>query len=154
MTPLTVFLIIALVGALIVIAILASPQQREERERKAIVKAKGTGYRAFMTDAECQLEYKEHKPSVSAAVLSKLKKIQRKYLEGEGIVKFQNLAGVSHHGNYIEGYSLRVRVKVGKNYRVICFTYNKLGKFYSIQDTDLHAKCGYMGEKGDFICSY
>jgi hypothetical protein len=154
MTPLTVFLIIALIGALVVIAILLSPARQEEIKRKATIKAKGTGYRALMTDAECQIEYEAHKPSVSAAVLSKLKKIQRKYLEGEKIVSFQNIAGVSHHGQYIEGYSLRVRVRIGDNYRVICFSYNKLGKFYSIQDTDLHAKCGYMGEKGDFICSH
>jgi len=142
------FLVTALIVAIIVIIILAvqnSPEAKKEIElsRKANKKK-----RFFMTDGECQKEFEAHKPNVSASVLSKLKKIQRLYLEGQGVIQFQNLAGC----DIGQGYSLRVRVKKGENYRVICFSYNTSGKFYSIQDTGGHG--GYLGEKGDFVCSY
>ena len=152
MTPLEVALIIILIagafGFLAYATAMKTPSPHTFKEEKP------SGRRAMMTDGQCQREYNEHKPSVSASVLSKLKKIQRQYLEGEGIIQFQNCAGVCNTGKYIDGYSLRVRVRKGEHYRIICFSYNRGGKFYSIQDTDSKAKAGYMGEKGDFICSY
>lgn len=149
MTPLSAFLLIALIIALIVIGILFNNKIAED---KAKDEPRPPKRKRPMTDAECEMEYRAHKPSVSASVLSKLKKIQRRYLEGEGILKFQNCAGVDYNGTHTDGYSLRVRVRTEKGYRVICFSYNRGGKFYSIQDT--YGRGGYMGEKGEFICSY
>jgi len=149
MTPLEVVLIIILIAGAIGFLVYASAVNTPSPHT---FKEKPSGRRFFMSDRECQKEYETHKPSVSASVLSKLKKIQRQYLEAEGIIQFQNCAGVSNTGEYIDGYSLRVRVKKGDNYRVICFSYNRGGKFYSIQDTNGNG--GHLGEKGDFICSY
>ena len=131
MTPLAGVLLILFIAALIVIVILVSPQRKEEVKRQAAIKSKGKGYRAFMSDRECQVEYDAHKPSVSAAVMNKLNSMKRKYIEAEGILKFQDCAGV-----YLDhGYSIRYRIKEGENYRLVCHSYNTSGKFYSTQDT-------------------
>jgi hypothetical protein len=147
MTPLEVALIIILIAGAFAFLIYASTMKTPS-PHVSKGSEKPSGRRAMMTDRECQKEYEEHKPSVSASVLSKLKKIQRLYLGDEGVIQFQNIAGVDTG----QGYSLRVRVKKGESYRIICFSYNTHGKFYSIQDTG--GKGGHMGEKGDFICSY
>jgi hypothetical protein len=150
MTPLTAFLLIALIVAVAIIAVLLNDKNVEDRAKDE--PSQPPVPRKPLTDAECAREYKKHRPNVSAAVLKRLQRIQREYVEGEGIKHFVNCAGFSTHGEHSEGYSLRIRQRVENGFRVVCFSYNKIGKFYSIQDT--HANGGYMGTEGKFICRY
>jgi len=136
MTPLEAVLLIFLLTAVFVIIALFSANKTNEKARavRGIIvhdSGKRLGYRAFMSDRECQKEFEDHKPTVSGAVMNKLRSIQKQYVEAEGIEKFQNCAGVTTE----QGYSIRYRVKNGENYRIVCHSYNIHGKFYSTQDT-------------------